>query len=143
MLDENNQPSFGDEDLATVGTHRQTRETRTNLMELLDVSNQPGLGEEDLAAVGALVLELAVMDSSNVEFKVALVVELLPTDVALGLFLPVHTHMLVEVRATAERLAAVWTHQVIADVQPILLANHTDRGAVWQNALVVIEIVLK
>ena len=112
-------------------------------MELLDVSYQPGLGEEDLATVGALVLELAVMDCGDMELEVALVVELFPTHVALGLLLPMHTHMLVEVGATAEGLAAVRTHQVVTDVQPVFLANHTHRGAIRQNTLVVIEVVLK
>ena len=127
LLDVSDQPGLGEEDLAAVITDTQTTDlqTDTHLMELLDVSDQPGLGEEDLATVGALVLELAVVDGGDVELEVALIVELFPAHVALGLLLPMHTHMLVEVGATAEGLVAVRTHQVVADVQPVLLANHT------------------
>ena len=48
LLDVSDQPSLGEEDLASVVTDRQTD---THLMELLDVSDQSSLGEEDLAAV--------------------------------------------------------------------------------------------
>ena len=89
------------------------------------MGNKPGLGEEDLAAVRALVLELAVVHGGNVQLEVAVVVELLPTDVALRLLLPVDANVLVEVGAAAEGLVAVGAHQVVPDVQTVLLAHHS------------------